>query len=120
LKIGDFGLSSQIGLIDDIDAEGDKYYMAPEVLEGKYGKPADIFSLGLIILELAANIVLPSQGEEWRNLRRGKLDFIPFEVERSPLLLNLLERMLNADYLVRVQMDEIMSIVNKTVSGEER
>jgi len=43
LKIGDFGLSIGVGHQHDPDAEGDKYYMAPEVLEGVYDKPADVF-----------------------------------------------------------------------------
>src|SRR4051794_24277040 len=53
LKIGDFGLSMRVGNQCDPDMEGDKYYMAPETLDGQYDMPADIFSLGLLILELA-------------------------------------------------------------------
>ena len=34
---------------------------------------ADIFSLGLIILEIAANIILPDNGTPWRKLRSGDL-----------------------------------------------
>ena len=51
------------------DQEGDKYYIAPEVLEGKVSTAADIFSLGLILLELVTNIDLPSSGEAWEALR---------------------------------------------------
>ena len=43
------------------EREGDKLYLAPEVLQGRYGKAADVFSLGMTILETATNIVVPGQ-----------------------------------------------------------
>jgi serine/threonine protein kinase len=63
----------------DMDMEGDKIYMAPEVLDGIFDKPADIFSLGLLLLELSANIELPTQGDSWQCLRSGIFDEITFE-----------------------------------------
>ncbi|KAH7325893.1 hypothetical protein B0I35DRAFT_347281 [Stachybotrys elegans] len=78
VKIGDFGLAqpcdSQAG---GVDVEGDREYMAPEMLHGKSGKPADIFSVGLIILEAAANVVLPNGGPTWIALRSGDLSEVP-------------------------------------------
>lgn len=52
-KIGDFGMASlwprpNYNAIEGGDAferEGDKVYLAPEVLQGKYGKAADVFRL---------------------------------------------------------------------------
>ncbi len=87
LKIGDFGmaikcpdfpnrsnnLKSNGGTLD-MDREGDREYIAPEIIsDNTYGKAADIFSLGLIMLESAANIVLPGNGESWQKLRSGDL-----------------------------------------------
>lgn len=43
-----------------LDREGDREYLAPEILRGKYGREADIFSFGMILLECAGNIVVPS------------------------------------------------------------
>ncbi|EEB95003.1 hypothetical protein MPER_06094, partial [Moniliophthora perniciosa FA553] len=43
------------------EREGDKLYLAPEVLQGMYGKAADVFSFGMTILETASNIVVPDQ-----------------------------------------------------------
>ena len=48
-KIGDFGMASlwprptgpDVG--NGFEREGDKLYLAPEVLQGKYGKAADVF-----------------------------------------------------------------------------
>lgn len=73
-----------IGSFDGLGAferEGDKVYLAPEILQGQYGKEADIFryvhfhlvapvtvanavsqySLGITMLETASNIVVPDQ-----------------------------------------------------------
>lgn len=78
LKIGDFGMSVQYPAPAHIEREGDREYIAPEVLSsGKYDKPVDIFSLGLIILEIAANIVLPDNGTSWQKLRSGDLSDAP-------------------------------------------
>lgn len=43
----------------NFEREGDKLYLAPEVLQGHYGKAADIFGFGMTLLETAANIVVP-------------------------------------------------------------
>lgn len=88
LKIGDFGLSTVEGNSPSLHSEGDKYYMAPEVLEGLYTKAADIFSLGLILLELAADIELPSNGDSWQNLRHG--DFSELSLDDTSDMLNQL------------------------------
>ncbi len=90
LKIGDFGLSTVVGTNPSLSSEGDKYYMAPEVLEGVYTKAADIFSLGLIMLELAADVELPSNGDSWQNLRHG--DFSELSLDDTSDMLNQLIR----------------------------
>ncbi|XP_008312267.1 membrane-associated tyrosine- and threonine-specific cdc2-inhibitory kinase [Cynoglossus semilaevis] len=82
LKLCDFGLLLQLGRSDAVpeggkvmeDAqEGDPRYMAPELLRGEYGPAADIFSLGVSILEIACNIEIPNGGEGWQQLRQGRL-----------------------------------------------
>lgn len=94
LKIGDFGmaslwprpvLTSPAGPEASLRAvrtaferEGDKQYLAPEVLQGRYGKAADMFrfgvlcitycarvyrecSFGITVLETTSNIVVPGE-----------------------------------------------------------
>jgi mitosis inhibitor protein kinase SWE1 len=77
LKIADFGLASTWPPPADIDGEGDREYMAAEVLQGRFDKPADVYALGIMILEIAANMELPSYGEGWQRLRHGNLANIP-------------------------------------------
>ncbi|PRT55543.1 Mitosis inhibitor protein kinase wee1 [Wickerhamiella sorbophila] len=74
LKIGDFGMATNFPASLDLDREGDREYIAPEILADRfYSKPADIFSLGLMMVEIAANIVLPDNGIHWHKLRSGDL-----------------------------------------------
>lgn len=80
LKLGDFGLliklstdDQKLEIEEDDLQEGDPRYMAPELLRGKYGTAADIFSLGVSILELACNIEVPKGGDDWQQLRQGYL-----------------------------------------------
>ncbi|UPL01238.1 hypothetical protein LCI18_012172 [Fusarium solani-melongenae] len=77
LKIGDFGLAQACTSTEGVDVEGDREYMAPEMLKGKARQAADVFSLGLIILETAANVVLPDNGPTWIALRSGDLSEVP-------------------------------------------
>jgi serine/threonine protein kinase len=74
LKIGDFG---QARLKKDWKdgSEGDATYMAPELFQNSDDSPptpaADIFSLGLLLFELATGLELPKEGPLWRELREG-------------------------------------------------
>jgi len=77
LKIGDFGLASTWPAPAGLDGEGDREYIGPEVLSGRFDKPADIFSLGMIMLEIAGNIILPDNGTSWRRLRAGDMSDLP-------------------------------------------
>lgn len=75
IKLSDFGLChkiSEIPFLNDI-VEGDKIYISKELLnfnsKREINTKTDIFSLGLSILEIMANINLPSYGESWTELR---------------------------------------------------
>ncbi|KAI1389937.1 uncharacterized protein F4822DRAFT_218926 [Hypoxylon trugodes] len=77
LKIGDFGLTTSLPLEKGPDLEGDREYLAPEALRSEMGQPADVFSFGLIMLEIAANVKLPENGATWTGLREGDFSEIP-------------------------------------------
>jgi len=53
----------------DQATEGDSRYIAPELMGGHFTKAADIFSLGIAILELSCNLELPPNGLLWQKLR---------------------------------------------------
>ena len=77
LKIADFGMATKWPAGANIEGEGDRRYIGDEILVGKYDKPADIFALGLIMLEIAANIELPDNGASWQRLRNGDMSEVP-------------------------------------------
>ncbi|KAI0949716.1 hypothetical protein AcW1_009242 [Taiwanofungus camphoratus] len=113
LKIGDFGMASLWPRPPPADAslsasnssferEGDKLYLAPEVLQGRYGKAADVFSLGMTMLEAATNVVVPDQGEAWHRLRRE--DFAQVDLALlSAELRALIREMMRSEPALRVQ-----------------
>lgn len=61
----------------EIEGEGDREYIGPEILLGQYDKPADIFAYGLIMLETAGNVILPDNGPTWQRLRSGDMSDVP-------------------------------------------
>lgn len=77
LKIGDFGLATKWPAANGIEGEGDRRYIASEILNGQYDKPADVFSLGLIMFEIASNVWLPDNGPHWLALRQGDFSAVP-------------------------------------------
>ena len=77
MKIGDFGMAARWPAKAGIEGEGDREYIGPEILMGKYDKPADIFALGLILLETAGNVELPDNGVSWQKLRNGDMSDVP-------------------------------------------
>ncbi|XP_029462633.1 membrane-associated tyrosine- and threonine-specific cdc2-inhibitory kinase isoform X2 [Rhinatrema bivittatum] len=108
-KLGDFGLMLELGRGSLSDAqEGDPRYMAPELLDGEYTKAADIFSLGMSILEIACNMDLPKGGESWQQLRQG---YLPpeFTAGLSPELLNVLTTMLEPDHRKRATVENLLT-----------
>ena len=77
LKIADFGMATSWPAEPGIDGEGDREYIGPEILMGQYDKPADVFALGLIMLEIAGNVMLPDNGASWQRLRAGDMSDVP-------------------------------------------
>lgn len=78
LKISDFGLALPYPAPADIEREGDREYIAPEVLaRNAYDRPVDVFSLGLTMIETAGNQRLPPNGHEWQQLRAGDITVAP-------------------------------------------
>ncbi|MCJ1474127.1 hypothetical protein MMC13_002785 [Lambiella insularis] len=77
LKIGDFGMATSWPAQPGIEGEGDREYIGPEILMGHFDKPADVFALGLIMLEIAGNVMLPDNGASWQRLRSGDMSDVP-------------------------------------------
>jgi len=83
------------------EREGDKCYLAPEVLQGRYGTAADMFSLGITMLETTSNIVVPDQGEPWHRLRQDDFSQVDFGAA-SGALVGLIRRMMRSEPSKRI------------------
>lgn len=77
LKLADFGMAAPWPASPGIDGEGDREYIGPEILRGQFDKPGDVFALGLIMLEIAGNVMLPDNGASWQRLRAGDMSDVP-------------------------------------------
>jgi mitosis inhibitor protein kinase SWE1 len=79
LKIADFGLAQEWPVPANADIEGDRVYLAPEALESSSAvwSATDIYSVGMMLVEIACNINLPQNGASWQALRRDCFDEVP-------------------------------------------
>uniref|UniRef100_A0A1B6KHC2 non-specific serine/threonine protein kinase n=1 Tax=Graphocephala atropunctata TaxID=36148 RepID=A0A1B6KHC2_9HEMI len=117
-KLSDFGLVYHFEKDSTkMPKEGDAKYMAPELLASKkdFTTKADIFSLGITILELAGNLCLPSNGEVWKALREDTFPFLQTK-DLSDDLFYLLKKMMSPEAPLRPSAKEILSLpIVKTI-----
>eukprot|EP00057_Strongylocentrotus_purpuratus_P031466 XP_784711.4 PREDICTED: membrane-associated tyrosine- and threonine-specific cdc2-inhibitory kinase [Strongylocentrotus purpuratus] len=121
-KLGDFGLSVDMDEHDVTDTqEGDPKYLAPELLQGHFGMHADVYSLGITILELASDLELPRNGDSWHDLRQGR---IPWQLTAgiSSELKGLIRSMMDPDFRKRPSLASLMetSLVQSTIAWQRR
>ncbi len=117
LKIGDLGLCVRASSWDD--EEGDRIYLARELLDEKPGHHCDIFSAGVTFLELIQQFPAPKDGEKWHALRDGVVD-IPDGTPES--LRALLLSMLHPDWNLRpscadILKSDFLQAFNPSVTG---
>jgi membrane-associated tyrosine/threonine-specific cdc2-inhibitory kinase len=106
-KLGDFGLCVSLDQNLDNAMEGDAKYMARELMCKQFSKAADIFSLGISMLELACDLELPSGGDNWHRLRDGVLPQ-DFTRDVSPQLLGVLSQMMHPDPSQRPSASDLL------------
>ncbi|GLI61091.1 hypothetical protein VaNZ11_003371 [Volvox africanus] len=116
LKLIDFGLSAFC--TDDTpmtDIVGTSYYVAPEVLEGRYGLPADVWSAG-VILHIMLTGYAPFDGKDDREIlravRKGHLDLSKDAIWKSisPEATAVVTAMLDRDPKKRATADQVLSM----------
>lgn len=77
-KLGDFGLVTRASCAQEVE-EGDSRYMSMELLSGDRSDltKSDIFSLGATLYEICRGLPLPMNGQEWQDIRTGRLALLP-------------------------------------------
>lgn len=79
IKVIDFGLSKHFKASDNmVDKVGTSYYIAPEVLEGKYDEKCDVWSCGVILYVILSSFP-PFNGEDdeeiMSNVKKMQFEF---------------------------------------------
>ena len=114
-KLADFGTALQFGAFDE-DCEGAGPYVSPEALayphtEFKVGAPTDIFSLGVVMMELVTKKLAPRENRNYENLRNGT-----FDLSIIPKEFDFVAKMLNPNPEKRPTAEQLLNI--KRVSQE--
>ncbi|CAD5121038.1 DgyrCDS9578 [Dimorphilus gyrociliatus] len=108
-KLGDYGIMHDLYSDKDTDfQEGDPKYLAPEVMNESFNTKADIFSLGMSMLELAGNLNLPRRGAAWHDLRTGKIPH-HFLNNYSPEFQSIIVQMLCPNPVNRPSAEKMLS-----------
>lgn len=119
-KLGDFGLASKQakGGFDDDIQEGDSRYMSMDLLREDHHDltKSDVFSLGATMYEICINRDLPSEGQEWQDIRAGKLSSM--EITNTPEeLVSIIKTMMNPKIDLRPSASELLK--KKPLLSEE-
>jgi polo-like kinase 1 len=115
VKLGDFGLAAKL----EYDGErkrticGTPNYMAPEILDGKFGHSyeCDVWSFGVLLYTLLVGKPPFETGDVKMTYRRIKLNLYTFpeNIAITPEAKALITVILNLDYTKRPTFDEILS-----------
>ncbi|CAI5988741.1 unnamed protein product [Closterium sp. NIES-64] len=125
MKLIDFGVATRFtaGVVCR-EVLGTPEYIAPEVLKGAYGPPADLWSAGVVLYVMLAGAP-PFWERASKTLKESILgDDVPFPHskwgDRSAECKELIRRMLDKDPATRITGKEILDHIISVPTGEPR
>lgn len=113
LKIADFGLSCKFSEFAKLSSfVGTPYYLAPEVIRGKYSYQCDVWSLGVITYYLLSGFqpfAAPTVSHVLQRIAEAQFDFKgSVWSEVSPEAIDLISKMLVLDPRLRLTLPQVM------------
>ncbi|XP_037031845.1 eukaryotic translation initiation factor 2-alpha kinase 1-like [Bradysia coprophila] len=113
VQLGDFGLACPLQDDHSKNVVGTPTYAAPEQLQGKCDKKSDIYSIGIILLELLLNFKTDMERvENIKKVRQGKL---PEEI--PPNYSSLLKKLLLPIHR-RPDIREVIQLYNQIIRDD--
>jgi serine/threonine protein kinase len=108
IRIADFGLSKHVGSFT-VTAGGTMLYMTPEMISGQFDQKSDIYSAGLILLELLYNC----SGDLQNILNNAKRNQFPPPFESTmKFAVPTLKKMLSFNVSDRPTSEELLQFLN--------
>ena len=109
IKFIDFGFAIvQKAKKSKMDIAGTPYYIAPEVLSGKYGRDCDTWSLGVVLYQMLTGL-MPFDGRTQEQvftlIKHGDYKF-PKSVPLSEEVKDLISKMLTVDINTRIDLPD--------------
>ncbi|KAI5172279.1 hypothetical protein NEFER03_1393 [Nematocida sp. LUAm3] len=111
VKIGDFGISRSFEDATEIEYDGDRLYMAPELLQNICSPASDIYSLGLLFIEILFKVGAPLKSIQWTEIPLGKKQEIILNANITMGAYELIKQMISADPLKRPGIDEVLKAI---------
>lgn len=97
VQIGDFGISRRIDDVTEIEFDGDRLYLAPELLQNTCSSASDVYSMGLILLEILFEVKMPLKSIQWTKVSVERKKEIIKRSEIPQKIYNLIKTMIHKD-----------------------
>jgi len=116
VQIGDFGISRRAEDRSEIEFDGDRLYMAPEVLENTCSFASDIYSIGLVFIELLLGISAPLKSILWSGVDPEKKAEIVQSSGISEEFYDTVKKMISYNPQKRPTATEVLRHVKEALS----
>lgn len=107
-KIGDFGISRSAKDETEIEFDGDRLYMAPELLCNMCSYASDIYSTGLVLIEMLFDVGAPLKTISWSRISKREKKKIVTESGVSLQMYSQIKQMINEDSAKRPTASDLV------------